>query len=55
MLKQYDGASIQVATQCRIASLPGSPQKTNRDSPRYSADSRYSWDIAARPGLFIGD
>ena len=55
MLKQYDGASIQVATQCRIASLPGSPQKTNRDSPRYSADSRYSWDITARPGLFIGD
>jgi hypothetical protein len=41
MLKQYDAAAIQMATQCSITSLPGSPQKTNCDSPRYSADSRY--------------
>jgi hypothetical protein len=51
MLKQYDAAAIQMATQCSITSLPGSPQKTNCDSPRYSADSRYIWDITARPGL----
>jgi hypothetical protein len=41
MLKQYDGAGIHMATQCRITSLPNSPHKTNCDSPRYSADSRY--------------
>jgi hypothetical protein len=42
MLKQYDGALTEMATQCSITSLPGSTQKTNYDSPRYSADSRYS-------------
>ena len=51
MLKQYDGAAIQMATQCSITSLPGSLQKSNCDSPRYSADSRYIQDITARPGL----
>ena len=51
MLKRYDGAEIQVATRCRITSLPGTPQKTNCVSPRYWADSRYIQDITARPGL----
>lgn len=27
MLKQYDGAGIHMATQCRITSLPGGPRK----------------------------
>jgi hypothetical protein len=27
MLKQYDGAEIQMATRCRITSLPGNPRK----------------------------
>jgi hypothetical protein len=51
MLKQYDGAGIEVATRCRITSLARRPQKTNCDSPRYSADSRYIQNITARPGL----
>ena len=51
MPKQYDGARIHMATQCRITSLSRRPQKTNCDSPRYSADSRYIEDITARPGL----
>jgi len=51
MPKQYDGAVIEVATRCRITSLARRPRKTNCDSPRYSADSRYIRDITARPGL----
>jgi hypothetical protein len=41
MLKQYDALPLQVDTWWRITSLPSSSQKTNCDSPRYSADSRY--------------
>src|SRR6185369_1560785 len=41
MLKQYEGAWTEMATQCSITSLPGSARKTNCDSPRYSADNRY--------------
>ena len=38
---------LDVALQaCQAA-----PRKTNCDSPRYSADSRYIEDITARPGL----
>lgn len=51
MPKQYDGAVIEVATRCRITSLARRPRKTNCDSPRYSADSRYIQDITARHGL----
>jgi len=51
MPKQYDGAGIEVATRCRITSLARHPRKTNCDSPRYSADSRYIQHITARPGL----
>jgi len=42
MLKQYDGARIQMATQFRITMPARQPaERTNCDSPRYSADSRY--------------
>jgi hypothetical protein len=41
MLKQYDGAGIQMTTQCRNTSLAGALKKQICDSPRYSADSRY--------------
>ena len=51
MPKQYDGARIHMATRCCITSLPGCAQKTNCDSVRYSAESRYIRDITARPGL----
>ena len=52
MPKQYDGAGIQVATRCRITSLARRCQKTNCNSPRYSAhQSLYGQDVIARPGL----
>ena len=38
---------LDVALQACQAAL----RKTNCDSPRYSADSRYIEDITARPGL----
>jgi hypothetical protein len=42
MLKQYDGAGIQMATQCRIT-MPAKAARENKIaiSPRYSTDSRY--------------
>ena len=40
-----------MATQRGITSLANGPQKTNCDSPRYSADSPYIQEITARPGL----
>src|SRR2546421_11063632 len=55
MLKQYDGAAIQMATQCRITSLASRSPKTNRDSPRYSCGlSLYARHHRA-PLAVIGD
>jgi hypothetical protein len=34
-----------------LQALQAAPENNLRDSPRYSADSRYIQDITARPGL----
>ena len=55
MLKQYDGAGIQVATQCRITSLAGRLRKQTAILLAIPADCPYVQDIAARPWALIGD
>jgi len=51
MLKQYDGAGIQMATQFAHYKPHQTQPETNCDSARYSPDSHYVQHITAHPGL----